>query len=194
MRAHQPSLDHLRVGILGGSFDPAHQGHEHISRVARRALGLDRVIWLVARQNPFKPNQPPFHERFKTAQQQALASCPRWIIVSDFEQQQNLTRSFDVLCEMKRRHPWTKFVFLIGADIFAQLLLWHRGGDIPNLMPVAVLPRPGHSHAARHSRLAAQNAAHIVSAAKMRDFAETQPPAIAFVSAPMRDISSSALR
>ncbi len=187
----QPPLDHLRAGILGGSFNPAHQGHLHISRVARRALGLDLVIWLVARQNPFKPDQPPFRRRFKTAQDKAT---PSWIIVSDLEQKLGLTRSFDVLRAIKRRHQNTKFAFLIGDDLFCQLPLWHRGKDIPRLMPLAILPRRGYSRSARHSRLAAQLADHILPANQTRSLIELSPPAIAFISAPTCDISSSILR
>ncbi len=188
---HLPQRGHHRVGILGGSFNPAHAGHLHISKIARQRLGLDLVIWLVARQNPFKPDQPPFAQRFQSAQNLA---APSWIIVSDLEQKHGFTKSFDSLSALMRRHANISFIFLMGADIFCQLPLWHRGAEIPHLMPLAVLPRRGDSRAARHSPLAARLAAHIVPEAQNRSLAAMQPPAIAFLTAPIRDISSSVVR
>jgi nicotinate-nucleotide adenylyltransferase len=137
----------LRVGLLGGSFNPAHEGHVHISAAARRALGLDQVWWLVSPQNRLKSTQgmAPFARRL--AQASAVAADHR-IIVSDIEQTLGTARTADTLTALQRRYPAMDFVWLMGADNLEQFPRWWRWAEIYRLVRVAVFDRSPYSYSA----------------------------------------------
>ena len=99
----------LKVGLLGGSFNPAHEGHLHVSRMCLRALGLDRVWWLVSPQNPLKAEtgMAPFADRLASAQ--AMARDPR-ICVTDIETRLGTRYTVDTLAALRERHPDIRFV------------------------------------------------------------------------------------
>ena len=127
----------LRVGLLGGSFNPAHEGHLHISAAAQRLLGLDQVWWLVSPQNRLKPTKgmAPFARRL--AQARMLAVKHR-IIVSEVEQTLGTVRTAETLAALQRRYPAMAFVWLMGADNLAQIPRWWRWTDIYRRVRVAV--------------------------------------------------------
>jgi len=131
-----------RIGLLGGSFNPAHQGHRHASLVALKRLQLDAVWWLVSPQNPLKPvaGMAPFAERFASAE--AAVRDPR-IKVSDLETRIGTRFTHDTLSFLVRRFPGVDFVWLMGADNLAGFHRWNRWEDIAKLMPFAVVARPG---------------------------------------------------
>jgi nicotinate (nicotinamide) nucleotide adenylyltransferase/ribosome silencing factor RsfS/YbeB/iojap len=132
-----------RIGLLGGSFNPAHDGHLHISRLALSRLDLDEVWWLVSPQNPLKPvaSMMPFAGRLEAAMGVAAAD-PR-IRVSDIEARLGSTYTADTLAMLHRRFPHALFVWLMGGDNLVQLPHWKRWQGIFRTVPIAVFDRAG---------------------------------------------------
>jgi len=132
-----------RIGLLGGSFNPAHGGHRHISLAAIAALGLDEVWWLVSPGNPLKPaaGMAPLPARFASAQALA-ARAP--IRVTALEREFGTRYTADTLARLVRRWPKQSFVWLMGADNLAQFHRWRRWRRLARTMPIAVLSRPGY--------------------------------------------------
>lgn len=132
----------LRIGLLGGSFNPAHEGHVHISRIALRALCLDCVWWLVSPQNPFKSarHMAPYTARLE--QCRALTADSPWIVVSGLEQSLGTVRTRDTLSRMLPRFPGTSFVWVTGFDNALDFHRWHRWRDILNMVSTAHVARP----------------------------------------------------
>ena len=130
----------LKVGLLGGSFNPAHSGHRHISLLALKQLQLDQVWWLVSPQNPLKSRSGmlPFRERQASAQ--FIAHHPR-IRVSDIEKRMGTFYTIDTLKFLNRRWPNYRFVWLMGADNLLQLPRWRRWRDIVRTVPIAIFNR-----------------------------------------------------
>lgn len=181
-----------RIGLLGGSFDPAHEGHVHITREALKRFGLDRVWWLVSPGNPLKARGPaPLDARLAAAR--ALMRHPR-VEVTGIEARLGSSYTADTLRRLQQVYPGTVFTWLMGADNLAQFDRWQEWRWILENVRIGVLARPDQRLPARASR-----AARIARAARLRD-AESQalaglaPPAWCFVDMPMIDISSSEIR
>jgi nicotinate-nucleotide adenylyltransferase len=132
----------LRIGLLGGSFNPAHQGHMHVSKAALRALGLDYIWWLVSPQNPLKSKHAmgPLERRVTIASK--LAQHPR-VIVTVIENELGTIYTADTLKALLRRFPAAHFVWLMGSDNLVQIPHWRDWRTIFAMMPVAVVSRPG---------------------------------------------------
>lgn len=130
-----------RVGVLGGSFDPPHAGHVHITLWALRRLGLDRVWWLVSPVNPLKPAGPAEIERRLQACR-ALVRHPR-VTVTDIERHLSSRFTADTLAHLSRRYGGVRLVWLMGADNLRGFHHWDRWDWIMRNYPVAVLARPG---------------------------------------------------
>ncbi len=147
-----------RVGLLGGSFNPAHAGHRHISLEALKRLDLDEVWWLVAPQNPLKParGMAPFKTRLDAA---AKLADDRRVRVLDLEGQLGTHYTVDTLAALQRRFPRTRFVWLMGADNLAQIRHWRRWTEIFNRVPIAVFARPTYCFTGL-AELAAKRYAH----------------------------------
>lgn len=137
-----------RVGLLGGSFNPAHSGHRAISLAAVEALALDEVWWLVSPGNPLKPaaGMAPFAARLASAQRMARRAPIR---ASGLEARLGIRYTLDTVRAIVRRHPRTRFVWLMGADNLAQFDQWRRWRDIARAVPIAVIARPGYDGVAR---------------------------------------------
>ena len=144
----------LRIGLLGGSFNPAHAGHLHISLEALRRLKLDAVWWLVSPQNPLKAQKgmAPYAERFASAIK--IIKGQRAIRVSDFEQKAGLHYTHATIKALKRRYPRIEFVWLMGADNLNGFHRWQRWREILRMVPVAVFDRSPFSHTALNARAA----------------------------------------
>ncbi|CAO4144065.1 Nicotinate-nucleotide adenylyltransferase [Methylorubrum aminovorans] len=183
----------LRVGLYGGSFNPAHAGHLHVSRTALRRLRLDRVWWLVTPGNPLKDHGllAPLEER--VAQARALAAVPR-IAVTGFEAGIGSRYTADTLCWLVRRRPNVHFVWIMGADSLGSLHRWRRFEEILALMPVAVIDRPGHTLKAPAARAARAFAAARIPESEAVTLAGRRPPAWTFLHGPRSELSSTALR
>lgn len=182
----------LRVGLLGGSFNPAHEGHRYISLEALKRLGLDVVWWLVSPQNPLKPRagMAPFEARFASAR--AVARHPR-IRVLDLERRFGTVYTVDLL---RRLGGWRnhRFVLLLGADNLAQLPRWRRWEEIVARVPVAVVARDPYCRAALAGAAARRLAAARVEAARAKELPDLPPPAWTFLVVRPHPASSTAIR
>jgi nicotinate-nucleotide adenylyltransferase len=161
-----------RIGLFGGSFNPAHEGHLHVATTALKRLRLDAVWWIVARGNPLKSEHGSFEARFTSAQ--ALARPPQ-MQVTDIEVQLGLTYTIDTLCALQAAEPEAKFVWIMGADSAAGFHLWKDWMQIAQRVPIAVVSRPG----TRMTRAAAFT--RHFGAARL---AEANAPALAGCAAP----------
>ncbi|TNF17751.1 MAG: nicotinate-nucleotide adenylyltransferase [Rhodobacteraceae bacterium] len=190
---HSPALrPGLTIGLLGGSFDPPHQGHVHITREALKRFGLDRVWWLVSPGNPLKEHGPaPLADRMAAAR--AIMQHPR-VEISDFEARAGTRYTAETLEALLLAYRGTRFVWLMGADNLVQLPQWQDWRWIMNIVPVGVLARPGDRIRARNSKAARVYAAHRIRGRESLKLATAEAPAWCFVNVPMRGESSSAIR
>jgi nicotinate-nucleotide adenylyltransferase len=178
---------------LGGSFNPAHGGHRHVSLEALKRLDLDEVWWMVAPQNPLKPvkGMAPFKDRLAGAL--ALARHPR-IKVSDIETRLDTRYTADTIRELRRRFPRTRFVWLMGADNLTQIRRWERWRDIFRAVPIAVFDRPTYCLKALVEVAAQRFKRHRLPAGKARQLADEEPPAWVFLPTRLDPNSATALR
>jgi nicotinate-nucleotide adenylyltransferase len=187
-----PARAGMRIGLLGGSFNPPHAGHLHISLEALKRLRLDAVWWLVSPGNPLKANGPrPLAERL--TQCLALADYPR-IKISALEAQLGSPYTADTLAHLQRRFPGVRFVWLMGGDNLAEFHRWRRWRQIFDRVPVAILDRPETRLPALASR-----AAHVYSGQRLperaaRRLASRMPPAWLLLTIPLHGESSTRIR
>ena len=180
----------MRVGLLGGSFDPAHQAHREISLTALKRLGLDQVWWLVTPGNPLKSSaKADLVSRVQAAK--TVARHPR-IEVTGFSAGSAYT--IDLLTALKRRFPGVNFVWLMGADNLTEFHRWRDWEKIFALMPIAVLDRPGFRLKARAGKAAQRFAAYMVDDSDAGGLALLLPPAWSILSHKLSPFSSTALR
>ncbi len=135
-----PVGDGLRIGLLGGSFDPAHEGHLYVSEVARRALKLDQVWWLVSPGNPLKPEPDAFEVRLGRAR---LVAHPPFIHVTGIERVLGTRYTVDTVRALQKRFPCVRFIWLMGSDNLVQFARWRRWQELAGIIPIAVVRRPG---------------------------------------------------
>jgi len=142
-----------RIGLLGGSFNPAHAGHQYVAEAAMKALGLDAVWLLVSPGNPLKSRNgmAPFPERLASAQ---LMADGVHVIATDIELKLGYRRTERTLAKLRRRFPAVRFVFIIGADNLWQLPSWGAWRRLAANTPLAVLPRPAWTRKSLHGRAA----------------------------------------
>ena len=180
------------IGLLGGSFDPAHAGHVHITREAMKRFGLDRVWWLVSPGNPLKQRGPaPLNDRMATAR--ALMQHPR-VTVTDIEAKLGTRATADTLVALQNLYPGVRFVWLMGADNLAQFHRWHDWRDIIETVPVGVLARPGQRVSACMSPAARIYGRYRISGLASHTLAQASAPAWCFVNVAMVDLSSTKIR
>lgn len=182
----------LKIGLLGGSFDPAHAGHVHITEMALRRFGLDRIWWLVSPGNPLKPQGPaPLAQRLTEARQ--LMSDPR-VIVTGIEADLGTRMTADTIAALQKHYPQVHFVWLMGADNLVQFDHWDRWQEIAARVPIGVLARPGWQMPARHSRAAQAMWRARLPEIRARDLALANPPAWVLINIPLNSLSSTAIR
>ena len=188
-----PPATARRIGLLGGSFNPAHGGHREISLAGLARLGLDTIWWLATPANPLKDKQDyaPFETRI--AQARKTAAHPD-IVVSDFEKRQGLQYTVDTLERLRLLHPDTAFVWLMGADSLAGFHHWKDWRRIASLVPIAVFNRPGYGEDALAGEAARELAAFRIDADKGETLADTEPPAWIYFPDTDNPLSSTALR
>ena len=178
------------IGLLGGSFDPAHEGHVHITREALKRIGIDRVWWLVSPGNPLKARQPAAMAD-RLAHARALICDPR-VVVTDLEARLGTVYTADTIARLQAIYPGVAFVWLMGADNLVQFHKWGRWREIMAMVPVAVLARPGAGLKARLSVAAQVFAGNRVG--RGENLARRKAPAWVFVNLPMNDASSTEIR
>ena len=180
------------IGLLGGSFDPPHAGHVHLTLEALKRLGLDQVWWLVSPGNPIKPDPPaPLANRMQAAR--TLMQHPR-VRVTDLEAGFETRATVDTLAALVRAYPRLRFVWLMGADNLAGFHRWERWPDILNQVPVAVFARPGQRLSAQTAKAARVFARHRMRRGRAQDLGRMEPPVWIYLDMPMRGDSSTALR
>jgi len=183
----------MRIGLLGGSFNPAHAGHRHVIDLAQHRLRLDQVWLLVSPGNPLKPQfgMAPLAQRLASAR--GIADGRR-VIASAIEAVFGTRYTIDTLRRLLRQFPRVRFVWLMGADILEEWPRWRRWVAFVRRVPLAVLPRPGHNLRALSSR-AARRFAHarrtLRSAAVL---SEQAAPAWVFLCGPQHAASATAIR
>ncbi len=182
----------MTIGLLGGSFDPAHEGHAHITREAMKRFGLDRVWWLVSPGNPLKARGPAALGA-RIARARAVMRDPR-VVVTDIEARIGTRYTAATLERLIAIYPGVRFVWLMGADNLAQFDRWDRWRWIMQTVPVGVLARPGARLAARGAKAAEIYARYRLPAEAAVLLPYRAVPAWCFVNMPMVKISSSAIR
>jgi nicotinate-nucleotide adenylyltransferase len=182
-----------RIGLLGGSFNPAHRGHRRISLGALEALGLDEVWWLVSPGNPLKPaeDMAPFEARLESARRMARRAPIR---VSDFEARAGTRFTIDTVTELIRRHPRDRFIWLMGADTVAQFHQWKAWRRIVARVPIAVIARPGYDGPARAARAMGWLRRFVRPSSQARNWTDWSAPAILLLRLPPDPTSATALR
>jgi nicotinate-nucleotide adenylyltransferase len=188
-----PNAPGMRIGLFGGTFDPAHAAHRAACLLALHRLGLDRVWWLVTPGNPLKDTQglAPLGERLAAAQ--ALAHHPR-IDVTDLEAELGTPYTYETVSYLRRRCPGVHFVWIMGADNLRSFHRWQRWRDIAQLVPIAIVDRLGPSLYATGSAAAQALARYRLPEAAARKLADHKPPAWIYLHGLKSPLSSTALR
>jgi nicotinate-nucleotide adenylyltransferase len=182
----------MRIGLFGGSFDPPHAGHVAASRLALSRLRLDRLWWLVTPGNPLKPHAPADLDA-RLAAASAAAGDPR-IAITGAEATFGTRYTADTLAAIVSRHPAADFVWVMGADNLAGFHRWRNWRGIAELLPMAVVDRPGSTLTALASPAARALGRHRVREAAAKALPGSAPPAWTFLHGPRIPLSSSDLR
>lgn len=195
MGSSKPPLaaDGMRIGVLGGSFNPAHDGHRHISLWALKRLGLDRVWWSLTPGNPLKSRAELAALGERLAEAGRAARHPR-IVVTGFEAALGFAYTVETAAYLDRRRPGARFVWLMGADSFAGLHRWRAWRRLMALLPVAVFDRPGWGLKALASPAAHAFARYRLDENDARLLPELAAPAWTFLTVPLSSLSSTAVR
>ncbi|WP_343232433.1 nicotinate-nucleotide adenylyltransferase [Microvirga terricola] len=183
----------MRIGLYGGSFNPAHDGHRHVSRMAVKRLGLDRIWWVVTPGNPLKDAGDLAATETRVAEAKRIASHPR-IDVTTFEADIGARYTVDTLTYLKRRYPGVRFVWIMGADNLASFHRWRGWRRIAQLMPIAVIDRPGWTLKAARSRGATTLASGRIPESDALALPDLAAPAWVFLHGPRSPLSSTELR
>ena len=180
------------IGLLGGSFDPPHRGHLHISKQAMRRFGLDRVWWLVSPGNPLKAEGPADMSRRMAACRNMVRD--RRIFVSDLERRLGTRYTAETLSRLQRLRPDLKFIWLMGADNLAQLHHWDDWQSIFAMVPIGVLARPEEVVRAGLSPAATAFRAYRLPEHRSAALRHHPPPSWSLVTGPVVDLSSTEIR
>lgn len=182
------------IGLLGGSFNPAHCGHRSISLESIRALGLDGVWWLVSPGNPLKEgakDMAPFNVRYAAAKRMARRASIR---ISDFEQRVGTRYSVDTVRALRRRHPEHRFIWLLGSDTLPNFHLWRDWRGLARQLPIAVIRRPGYDSIVHAARAMGWLRGFVHPSSQARHWTEWSAPAIVFLRLRPDTTSATAIR
>ena len=182
-----------RIGLLGGSFNPAHRAHRRISLAAMEALGLDEIWWLVSPGNPLKPRKgmAPLAARFASAVGMARRSPIR---VTAIERDLGTIYTAETLAKLVRRFPQHDFIWLMGADNLGQFHRWRDWRRMSRTMPIAVATRPGYDARALKAPAWGWLRRFVRPAAMAKDWTSWRPPALVLLDLPPDPTSATAIR
>ncbi|MDX7949971.1 nicotinate-nucleotide adenylyltransferase [Lichenihabitans sp. Uapishka_5] len=183
----------MRIGLFGGSFNPAHEGHRLASLIALRRLRLDRVWWLVSPGNPLKDPHDLQRLDARLDRARAIARHPQ-IDVTAIEATLGLRYTADILRVLTQRCPGVRFVWIMGADNLRSFPRWHRWTDILRTVPIAVVDRPGDTIRGRQGQAWSMLQRWRIPEHAARSLAALAPPAIVTLHGPRSPQSSTALR
>lgn len=182
----------MKIGILGGSFDPPHKGHIHISIEALKRLNLDQIWWLVSPQNPLKARRPQdISMRAESCRQ--LIHHPK-ILVKTLELHLKTNKTVETLSAVKTQFPYHRFVWLMGADNLATFHKWYRWTDIIEQNYIAVFPRKGFNSGVNNSVSAQRYAKFRLQSDRSHELLSSDIPRWVFLRHSMINISSTAIR
>ncbi|MEO6198315.1 MAG: nicotinate-nucleotide adenylyltransferase [Sphingomicrobium sp.] len=182
------------IGLLGGSFNPAHRGHRRLSLEALRALGLDEVWWLVSPGNPLKAgarDMAPFDARMASAKAMARRAPIR---VSDAETRLGTRFTIDTVRRLTALYPQHRFIWLLGSDTLPEFHKWRDWRDLARMVPIAVLPRPGYDRPAQAARAMGWLRRFVHPPGQAMQWAKWSVPAIIFLRLPKDRTSATAIR
>jgi nicotinate-nucleotide adenylyltransferase len=183
-----------RIGLLGGSFNPAHRGHRRISLAAIEALDLDELWWLVSPGNPLKTgakDMAPYSARIASARAMARRAP---IQVSDFEAREGTLFAIDTVRTLKRRFPQHRLIWLAGSDIVADLHRWRDWRGLLRQVPIAVIRRPGYDRRAHSARAMGWLRGFVRPSHQAKRWTQWSVPAIVFLRLPPDQSSATAVR
>jgi nicotinate-nucleotide adenylyltransferase len=184
----------MRIGLLGGSFNPAHRGHRRISLAALQALGLDEVWWLVSPGNPLKEgakDMAGFQARFASAERMARRAPIR---VSNFECHEQTRYTVDTVRKLRLRYPKHQFIWLLGSDTLPNFHLWRDWRGLAREVPIAVIRRPGYDSAAHAARARGWLRRFVHPSSQAKQWTEWSAPAILFLRLQPDPTSATAIR
>jgi len=184
----------LTIGLFGGSFNPAHDGHRDLALAAIRHLGLDYVWWLVSPQNPLKSaaDMAPLEARMESAR--AMAGGHPRLVVTDLETRLGTVYTAETIRRLRQRFPRLRFVWLMGADNLATIHRWRDWQRIFDDVAVAVFDRPTYALAALGGPAAHRYGAARYHGNARRLLKSAKPPAWGFVTMKLNPASATALR
>ena len=185
--------DGQSIGLLGGSFNPPHDGHLHISELVFARARLDRIWWIVTPGNPLKDhgNLAPLADRVAACRE--VARHPR-IDVTAFEARYSVRYSADTLAILKRQRPRLNFVWIMGADNLATFHRWQNWRGIARMVPMIVVDRPGSTFAPASAPAAIALSRYRIDEEDAATLPLMRPPAWTFLHGPRSPLSSTALR
>ena len=182
----------LKIGIFGGSFNPAHAGHFHVASTAMRTLNLDWVWWIVARGNPLKSDHGDFAARLLSSRR--LTDHHPRMRATDIELKAGLTYSIDVIRLLNARAASAKFVWLMGSDSLSFFHKWKEWSELARAVPIAVVARPGSERTALNSTFATRYSKARIPMNEAADLPYRTGPNWAYLTAPLNHLSSTELR
>ena len=187
-----PRNARLRIGLLGGSFNPPHAGHVHIAREAKKRLGLDRVLWLVSPQNPLKDSHQtaPLAERLSATADILGAEGGQHASIIETRMQTRYT--LDTIRALKKRWPHARFVWIMGSDNLAGFHRWKGWRIMARLVNIAVVERPPIPLTSMHSRAALSMDRQFEP--QPRALAKSSPPAWSVLAIRRHPASSTEIR
>ncbi len=182
-----------RIGVMGGTFNPPHDGHRIAAEAAMKRLKLDQVWWLITPGNPLKTNNglPPLHGRMNLVQ--TFARGPK-MKITGFERELGTRYTAGTLSFLKQRYPAVRFVWIMGADNLAHFDRWQHWRHIAEIMPIAIVDRPGWRHAGLSSPAAHALERYRIPESEAAILADLQPPAWMLLTIRLSGLSSTALR
>lgn len=183
----------MSIGLFGGSFNPAHDGHRLVSHESFKRLGLDAVWWLVTPGNPLKDRSElaPLEVRVRAARK--LVDHPR-VSVTGFEAEHGFGYTYDTLKFLTTVMPDRRFVWIMGADSLSSFHRWERWEEIFSMLPIAVYVRPGSTPRAPFSKAATRFASARINESDARLLPHSKAPAWVFLNGLMSSLSSTAIR
>lgn len=187
-----PGRTRARIGLFGGSFDPPHSGHLHVAETAMQRLGLDQVWWFPTPGNPLKEAPSDYDARFMAVED--LTAHHRKFRVSRVEKELGLRYTIDLVALLKQRCPTAQLVWIMGGDSLMTFHYWKDWRALTDLVPVAVVARPGFELAARVSPFAKRLKAQRLPDHAARILPTRTAPAWVYLPAPLNPVSSTAIR
>jgi len=193
-RIHSPKIwAGLKVGLLGGSFNPAHAGHRHISLETLKRLELDAIWWMVSPQNPLKSthDMAPQIDRLSSAIKISDHPC---IIATDIENELNTRYTAETLCLLKKNFSQTYFVWLMGTDNMHSFHHWEKWREIANICPIAILDRPPAPLSVKTTKAFKNLERYKVKESQAKYLATYKAPAWTLLHIPLNNLSATQIR